>query len=482
MGSGYPHAGPWDYLERVPLLFYGPGYIKAQGSVETPATWADVAPTIADIVGFHGFHTPDGHDLSSALVPPGERPGPPKVVLTMIWDGAGRNVLSTWPKEWPNLKRLIPQGTYFDKAIIGSAPTSTSQGHTILGTGEYPMHNGIVGNEQRFGNEVLDPWYGGRGDKALISPTLADVYDKAEGNKPLVALVGTTAWYLGMIGHGAYLPGGDKDFAVLRYQGKTTWYLPDYYQQYLQFPAYVNDPPPLSHYLRFGDAADGQLDGTWRGHDITTLNHGFNTPARMPYQTHTIEEIMQHQGFGKDDVPDLFYTNYKLTDEIGHIWTMNSIEMHDALRASDAELANLIDFLNTNVGRDRWVLIVSADHGSIPNPKVSGAWVGSPDQLEAKVIRTFDNDDDNVPLVIHTKPTHMWINHAELADNGYTLGQIAAFIQGFKKRDITATSLGGALNTPFSVPAGEADQPAFQAVFPTSILEKLPCLPEAHHG
>ena len=175
MGSGFPHAGPWNYLERVPLFFYGPGYIKPQGSVETPATWADIAPTIADLIGFNRFHTPDGHALTDALVPADQRPGPPRVVFTLVWDAGGRNVLAQWPKEWPNLKGLIPQGTFYDRAIIGSAPTSTSQAHATLGTGEFPRHDGIVGNDQRFGDEVLDPWYGGRGYGALKSPTLADV-------------------------------------------------------------------------------------------------------------------------------------------------------------------------------------------------------------------------------------------------------------------------------------------------------------------
>ena len=43
---GTTHSGPWPYLVDVPLVFYGPGLIEPKGEVDTPATIADVAPTV----------------------------------------------------------------------------------------------------------------------------------------------------------------------------------------------------------------------------------------------------------------------------------------------------------------------------------------------------------------------------------------------------------------------------------------------------
>ena len=40
---------------------------------------------------------------------------------------------------------------------------------------------------------------------------------------------------------------------------------------------------------------------------------------------------MRREGFGADDVPDLLYINYKLVDEIGHLYSMNAAEMRDAV-------------------------------------------------------------------------------------------------------------------------------------------------------
>ena len=46
------HTGPWDYVQRVPLVFYGPGRISALGApLKVHANVTDVYPTIAELVG-----------------------------------------------------------------------------------------------------------------------------------------------------------------------------------------------------------------------------------------------------------------------------------------------------------------------------------------------------------------------------------------------------------------------------------------------
>ena len=92
LDGGLMHAGPWDYLQEVPVLWYGPGIVAEGGRVSRPVTVADIAPTQAAVLGFHGFHAPDGAVMREALAPgPGRRP--PRLLVTLVWDAAGRNVL-----------------------------------------------------------------------------------------------------------------------------------------------------------------------------------------------------------------------------------------------------------------------------------------------------------------------------------------------------------------------------------------------------
>jgi hypothetical protein len=45
MGAGLPHVGPWDYIQHVPMFWYGPGHIAANGQIPGAVTLADIAPT-----------------------------------------------------------------------------------------------------------------------------------------------------------------------------------------------------------------------------------------------------------------------------------------------------------------------------------------------------------------------------------------------------------------------------------------------------
>jgi hypothetical protein len=476
--GGLPHSGPWDYISDVPLLWYGPGHIRAAGRIDRRVTLADLAPTTGALVGFP-FDGPDGNVLHDALV--SDAP-PPKLVVTVVWDGAGRDVLGAWPNDWPYLTSLIPQGTWYENAEVGSSPPSTAQIHATIGTGAFSRNHGLVAHHFRVGGTLTEPW--SRGPGSLILPTIGDLYDQARDNAPLVGAIATVAIHLGMLGHGAFMTGGDRDLAVNReVEGASTlgaegvrWRLAGNVSPYFDFPAYVNRLPRISHYFGDVDRIDGQLDGAWHGHDLhgpETLG-GFMTPARIPYQNDLIEEVIRREGFGADDVPDLLYINYKLTDEIGHTDSMNSVEMSDAVRATDEGLRELVGILDATVGEGQWAMVVTADHGHTPDPDVSGAYVISPTAVADVSNAAFDLDDDDVRVVEYTQPTEVFVNRDELAQHGYTLNDVSAFLMGLTFRDVGSPT--------WPVPEAGLDHQAFMAAYPSSLLDKLTCVPRDEPG
>ena len=183
-------------------------------------------------------------------------------------------------------------------------------------------------------------------------------------NKPIVGIVGTVDIHFGMLGHGSFFTGGDRDIALTRsvVGGTTltdegfTWNLPPRDAAYYKLANYANDVPGFEQDVRRVDQADGKLDGMWRDNSIDQLLKGFDTPARTPYQERVVETVIQHEGFGKDDVPDLLYLNFKEIDYVSHVWTMNSLEMRDAVEAQDLALKRFVTFLNQQVGKGngRW--------------------------------------------------------------------------------------------------------------------------------
>jgi hypothetical protein len=472
VGSGLPHVGPWSYAQDIPMFWYGPGHIAPVGGVDRPVTLAGIAPTQAALLDF-SFRTPHGMPMREAIA---GNPSPPRLILTIVWDAAGRNVLDRWPADWPYLRSLIPGGAWYERATVGSSPTSTAQTHATIGTGSFPSSHGIVAHRMRIGGELTTPWK--LGPTFLLDPTLGDLYDVAMGNEPVVGELGTVSIHLGMLGHGSMWGGGDKDIAVIREKvGAETlgaegfeWNLTPALQPYYRFPDHINDVPGFEDDVRAVDAADGRIDGRWRDNEIAPLLQGFDTPARIPYQTRVLMELIEREGFGADEVPDLLFVNFKMIDYISHVWTVNSPEMQDAVRAQDEQLQVLVDFLNQTVGEGEWVFVLTADHGSIPDPKVSGAFQISTSALVNGINSTFGTAGGE-KVVELVQPTQIFIDEAELERGGHTLDDVAEWIMGLTKADTHLPDV--------VVPADEADDPVFQAAFPSSLMRELPCLPEA---
>lgn len=476
VSGGLTHATPFAMTQDVPLLLYGPGFVRP-GVYDRPITLADLAPTLGAILKFP-FDTPDGDPQTQALLPEAER-DLPRLVVTVVWDSAGTEVLARWPDAWPYLRSLAERGAWFTHVTVGASPSNTPVGHSIIGTGTFPRSNGFVDEYIRVNGRLQKPNENGPG--FLLDPTLADLYDRAMGNLPKVGAVATLAAHIMMMSHGSMWGGGDRDIAITREKefGRTAgaedvrWNLTSDMAPFYRLPRYVNDLPPLSGYVDDLDRADGALDGRWRDNDIAMLANGFDTPARTPFQETLIETVIDREGFGADEVPDLLFLNYKAIDTIGHLFSADGVEMSDALRVQDETLRHLVAFLDERVGRGRWVMAVTADHGTQRDPAVSGAFMIDIRKVEAGLTSTFD-DEDEVPLLQKVRPTEIWLDGAELAENGFTLVQVSRWLLGLTE----AETYKGAI-PPTAERAGER---VFAAALPSSILDRLPCLADARTG
>jgi hypothetical protein len=473
VGGGLSHAGPWDYVQEVPLLFFGPGRVPALGRVDGRATLADIAPTNAAMLDF-GFDAPDGRVLTRALLPEGERAGPPKLLVTLVWDGAGRNVLDQWPDDWPFLASLIERGVWFDAAEIGSSPSNTPPMHATIGTGAFPRRHGVIDLYQQIDGEIDKPQQDGPG--TLLLPTLADLYDVAMRNEPVVGVIATLGAHTGMVGHGSQWEGGDADLAIMREQEDAStggdegdaWQLTTGMAPYFRMPGYVNEVPGLAGDLARLDQEDGVVDQAWGDYPFDALDDGFQTPARTPYQTRIVEEVIRREGFGADDVPDLLYVNLKAVDSVGHIFSVNGEEMGQTLRWQDDALRDLVRFLDAEVGAGEWAMTLTADHGHQYDPAISGAL-----PIGITALTAFIEDHFSAPggpdVVRRARPTQIWMDEQALADAGFTDADVAGALA-----TATREEMSGGAEFP-----GDPNALAFTAAFPTSELEGLGCLSAA---
>jgi predicted AlkP superfamily pyrophosphatase or phosphodiesterase len=428
------HSGPWRYLQKVPLVFYGPGYIQSRGAIDLgrEVTVADIAPTLADLLGVEWPADRPGRSITEALVPAADRPEPPAMILVVVWDGGGWNVLSRWPGRWPNLRKLMAEGTSLRGAAVGSSPSVTPAVHASIGTGAWPEQHGIVDLQFRDGDQVVGTFEGERPDELELT-TLADLYDPTTDNQALVGMLAERNWHMGMVGHGAYIDGGDKDYAVFGEAGAEFYTNPKWYT----LPEYVHDVGGLDEDIREVDLEDGSIDSTWVGNQILDEPDKLRqTPVSTIFQTRVLKTLFKREGFGTDATTDLFYTNYKQPDLAGHIYNMVAPEMRSSIEYADGELQKLTAWLNANVGAGRWVLTFTADHGQGPDPLTVGAWPIDIEELMRDAAARFDVTQPE--LFQKQRITGFWLNSAAMADNGITVEELANFFVDYRLRDNVA--------------------------------------------
>lgn len=479
INGGLTHSTPFDYSQEVPLLFYGPGFVKP-GEYDKQVTLADLAPTTGRLVGFD-FQATDGTAQSQIVLPITADQPLPRLVVTMVWDSGGMDVLNTWPDDWPYLRSLIPDGAWFTHATVGASPSNTPVGHATIGTGAFPNHHGMADEYISINGRMEKP--NENGPAFMVEPTLADLYDRSMGNEPLIGAIATLSAHIMMMSHGTNWTGGDSDLAVTREKedaatggddSAVSWNLTSDMAHFYTLPSYVNDLPGIEQYNDQLDRMDGAADGLWRDNSIAQLHNGFDTPARTLFQTPLIESVITTEGFGADDVPDLLYVNYKAIDTIGHAFSANGVEMSDAVSVQDANLKDFLAFLDRTVGRGKWVLVLTADHGTQLDPEVSGAFMIDIERFTQDLEDAFDDDGDDVDLFVKIRPTEVWVNEAELSDNGFSFTDISEFVMGL-------TQAQTAKSTRPPEPGHEGDR-VFSAALPSTMLSELPCLPEARSG
>lgn len=461
------HSGPYDFLQRVPLVFYGPGHIARTGPVELEreVDLVDVAPTMAAAMDFD-FPPRDGRAIIEIL---DQDAPPPKLIVTTVIDGGGWNVLEHWPNAWPELEDLMKKGASIQNATVGSSPSITPATHTNLSTGLYPRDHGVTaivvrndeGDLTRSAFIPIGEMLGVTTMDATVSlktTTLADEWDLANDNDALIGAVVPGFLQLGMIGAGAALERADKDIVAGLSKKRNTW---DTNTALYSSPAYLNsDVRGPERDMDAVDRADGEVDGLWRGHDVEPV---YASPALAAWENRTMLELIEREDFGGDDVTDLFYVNYKAPDAAGHLYNMIAPEQADTIASTSKALGNLVDELDETVGPEEYILIVTADHGQ--TPLGAGGWPIRPLEIIDDLNDAFDETPNGRGVIQETSAHTLFMSSTELEANGVEPREVADFLYDYRIADNVAED--DAFPPDF---AGRENERIFETIIPGKAL------------
>ena len=329
----------------------------------------------------------------------------PKLAVIIVVDQMRADYVDRFSSEWTGgLKRMVTQGAWFQHAAYPYLTTVTCAGHATIATGSFPHTHGIIQNAwwdreaKRQMTCSQDPaahdiGYGvdvTGGDSAyrLQVPTLADQMRTQRGAH-VVALSLKARSAIMLAGHGGdavtWLTNGLEGWETSSVYGDgpnpavkafidanpitadfgKTW------DRMLPAGSYsgaddgAGEAPPLGWRRSFPHVlkgAEGDLDATYYA-------QWERSPFADAYLGRLAAALVDSFKLGRHETTDVLAVSFSTPDLVGHAFGPRSHEVQDVYAHLDRTIGTLFDALDAQVGKDRWVAALSADHGVTPIPE-----------------------------------------------------------------------------------------------------------------
>lgn len=332
-------------------------------------------------------------------------PRRPTLLVLIVVDQMRAEYLTRYASLWSGgFKRLLEQGAIYDQAFYPYLNTVTCAGHATLGTGAWPATHGIILN-QWFHRDVDD-----------VRPCTADrsattyTYGAAEGGdghsaeqltRPTLGELLRGRWRqsrvvtMSMKARSAIMMAGRNATAVT-WLGGNGWQTSSAFgrprpevARFLAAQPYTNDRDAVWERLHPVQAYTGADDGVgerpatgWTStfpHPLSGTAKGTfhdlweESPYSDAYLGAMAAAAIRDFRLGQRNIPDFLGVSFSATDLVGHSFGPDSHEVQDVLARLDRTLDRLLSTLDATVGRDRYVLAFSADHGVATVPEAAQA-------------------------------------------------------------------------------------------------------------
>ena len=329
----------------------------------------------------------------------------PKLVVGVVIDQMRYDYLFRFKSGYGTggFNRMMDEGFLFENANYNYVPTYTAPGHACIYTGTTPSHNGIISNDwydRALGRTIncvsdttMDPVgttsiSGKMSPKNLLTTTITDELRIATNYKSKVLGIA-------LKDRGAILPAGHSPNAAYWHDPySNNWVTSSYYMSALpewvqKFNArkltdsLLSQPwvPLLSPDAYAESTADDTpYEGLFYGETHPVFPHNLpeikkedeelirRTPFGNTFTSLFAMAAIEGESLGKGNQTDFLAVSFSSTDYVGHMFGTNAIELQDTYLRLDRDLADFLNYLDKHVGKNNYLLFLTADHGAASNP------------------------------------------------------------------------------------------------------------------
>jgi predicted AlkP superfamily pyrophosphatase or phosphodiesterase len=93
------------------------------------------------------------------------------------------------------------------------------------------------------------------------------------------------------------------------------------------------------------------------------------TPFGNDFLSNFAKRTIEKEALGKDEITDFLTISFSSTDYVGHELGPRSMELQDTYLRLDETIADFLNYLDVNVGKDNYLLFLTADHAGAENAK-----------------------------------------------------------------------------------------------------------------
>ena len=349
------------------------------------------------------------------------------VVDQMRWDYLGR-YYDQFQKD--GLRRMIEQGYSCDNCLINYVPTITAIGHTSVYTGSSPAFHGICGNDFYIdgnpvyccGDETVDPVGSDNRKKGCMSPrnllatTIGDQLRIHTDFKSKVIGVSYKD-------RAAILPAGRSANAAYWLDPNNGCFITSTYYM-TKLPKWVKT---------YNDQLAKNEELKKVGKDV-----GFY-PLCGHITTDMAIAALKGENLGKGETTDMLCVSYSQTDVIGHEWGTRGEHTDEAYLELDKDIARLLHALDEQVGKDNYLVFLTADHGAAHNQQymIDHKLNGGPwkwwDTMAPELEKCLQKIGADLKVIASLNSYRVFLDKKHIAELGLEVGKVKQTIIDYAK-------------------------------------------------